>query len=219
MCGIAGIYTWKAPVTTEVIRRGTNALIHRGPDGEGIWISPRGNMGLGHRRLSIVDLSTGSQPIASEDGKKHVIVNGEFYDHQRIRKDLERRGHMFRTHSDSEIVLHLYEEYGFDCLEHLRGEFAFVLWDEDKQQLFAARDRFGIKPLCYAITSGALMLASEAKALFAMGLPAAWDQYAFFHAASLQYTPQDRTLFKDVFQLKPGHAIVARNGHIETFKY
>jgi asparagine synthase (glutamine-hydrolysing) len=219
MCGLAGIYSWRAPVTAEKIRRGTNALIHRGPDGEGIWISPRANMGLGHRRLSIVDLSTGAQPIASENGKKHIIVNGEFYDHARIRADLEKRGHIFRTRSDSEIVLHLYEEYGFNCLEHLRGEFAFVLWDEDKQQMFAARDRFGIKPLVYAATGGTVLLASEAKALFAMGLPAAWDEEAFFHASAMQYTPQDRTLFKGVLPLKPGHALVARNGMVETFKY
>jgi asparagine synthase (glutamine-hydrolysing) len=219
MCGLAGIYSWKAPVTAEKIRRGTNALIHRGPDGEGIWISPRANMGLGHRRLSIVDLSTGAQPIMSEDRKKHVIVNGEFYDHVRIREDLEKRGHVFRTRSDSEIVLHLYEEYGFNCLEHLRGEFAFVLWDDDKQLMFAARDRFGIKPLVYAVKNDAVMLASEAKALFAMGFPAAWDEEAFFHASAMQYTPQDRTLFKGVLQLKPGHALVARGRQVETFKY
>ncbi|TAL37824.1 MAG: asparagine synthase (glutamine-hydrolyzing) [Alphaproteobacteria bacterium] len=219
MCGLAGIYSWKASVTTEKIRRGTDALVHRGPDGEGIWISPRANMGLGHRRLSIVDLSTGGQPISSEDVRKHVIVNGEFYDHIRIRADLEKRGHVFRTRSDSEIVLHLYEEYGFNCLEHLRGEFAFILWDEDKQQMFAARDRFGIKPLVYAVTGDAVLLASEAKALFAMGLRPAWDEEAFFYTSAMQYTPQGRTLFKGVLQLKPGYALVARGGQVETFKY
>ena len=219
MCGIVGAYSWKDPVTAEKLRRGTDALIHRGPDGEGFWTSSRANAGLGHRRLSIVDLSTGAQPIANEDGSKQVVVNGEFYDHARIRANLERRGHLFRTKSDSEIVLHLYEEYGFTCLEHLRGEFAFILWDEQKQILFAARDRFGIKPLCYTVTKDAILLGSEAKALFAMGVTPAWDQEAFFHAASLQYTPQDRTLFKDVLQLKPGHALVARGGRVETFKY
>ncbi len=219
MCGITGIYSWDRRVTADNIRRGTDALIHRGPDGEGLWISEQGNAGLGHRRLSIVDLSTGAQPITSEDGRKHVVVNGEFYDHARIRADLEKRGHVFRTRSDSEIVLHLYEEYGFNCLEQLRGEFAFILWDEDKQLLFAVRDRFGIKPLCYTVDKGAVLLASEAKALFAMGAPAAWDEYAFFHAASLQYTPQDRTLFRNILQLKPGHALVARGNSVETFKY
>lgn len=219
MCGITGIYATTVPASLERLKKGADALTHRGPDGEGFYLAPNRVAGLGHRRLSIVDLSTGSQPITSEDGRKHIVVNGEFYGHADIRRDLEARGHVFRTKSDSEIALHLYEEYGTGCLEYLRGEFAFILWDEDKQLMFAARDRFGIKPLCYTEYNGQLLLGSEAKALFAMGVPAAWDEYSFFHSTQLQYTPQDRTLFKNVFQLKPGHALLAKGGRVETFKY
>ncbi|MCE9508585.1 MAG: asparagine synthase (glutamine-hydrolyzing) [Alphaproteobacteria bacterium] len=219
MCGIVSALSWRSPINGILLKSGTDALIHRGPDGEGFWISPRRTAGLGHRRLSIIDLSTGTQPISSEDGKKVVVVNGEFYGHKAIRRELESKGHQFKTHSDSEIVLHLYEEHGTDCLKHLRGEFAFVLWDEEKQLLFAARDRFGIKPLCYTSNEDGLFIASEAKALFAMGIKAAWDEYAFFHSARMQYTPQDRTLFKDIYQLKPGHALIARNKDMQIFKY
>jgi asparagine synthase (glutamine-hydrolysing) len=219
MCGIVSALSRRSPVTERLLKSGADALVHRGPDGEGFWISPQRAAGLGHRRLSIIDLSTGTQPISSEDGKKVVVVNGEFYGHKDIRRELESKGHRFKTQSDSEIVLHLYEEYGPECLKHLRGEFAFVLWDEEKQQLFAARDRFGIKPLCYAANDDGLFIASEAKALFAMGIKAAWDEYAFFHSASLQYTPQGRTLFKNVYQLKPGHAIIARREEMQIFKY
>jgi asparagine synthase (glutamine-hydrolysing) len=219
MCGIVSFLSRQAPVTLQRLKAGTDALIHRGPDGEGFWLSSKKNLGLGHRRLSIIDLATGSQPLVSSDGKKAVVVNGEFYDYKRIKSELEAKGHKFKTQSDSEIILPLYEEYGTDCLKYLRGEFSFVLWDEDKQRLFAARDRFGIKPLCYTNNADGLYIASEAKALFAMGVPAAWDDYSFYHSASLQYTPPDRTLFKDVYQLKAGHALVASNSEMQIFKY
>lgn len=219
MCGIVSLLSRKGPVTQRQLKSGADALAHRGPDGEGFWVSPDSTAGLAHRRLSIIDLSTGEQPLFSTDGKKVAIVNGELYDHRRIRRELEARGCKFKTRSDSEILLHLYDLYGTDCLRHMRGEFAFVLWDEEKRRLFAARDRFGIKPLCYAENAHGLFVASEAKALFAMGVPAAWDDYAFYHSASLQYTPQDRTLFKGVFQLKPGHAMVATVAGTRIFKY
>lgn len=219
MCGIISLLSRGKPVTQSWLKSGADALVHRGPDGEGFWISSKKNAGLAHRRLSIIDLATGAQPIVSRDGKKSVVINGELYDYKRIRAELEAKGHQFKTQSDSEIILPLYEEYGTDCLHYLRGEFSFVLWDEDKQQLFAARDRFGIKPLCYTNNAEGLFIASEAKALFAMGVPAAWDDYSFFHSSTLQYTPQDRTLFKDVYQLKPGHAIVATKDTMKIFKY
>lgn len=218
MCGITGIYG-AGKADPRRLKAGMDALIHRGPDGEGFWFSADGKTGIGHRRLSIVGLSAGAQPIVSEDGKKAVAVNGEFYGHREIRRDLEARGHVFRTCSDSEIVLHLYEEYGVECLKYLRGEFAFILRDDEKDTLFAARDRFGIKPLCYAEYNGALVLASEAKALFAMGVPAKWDDAAFFHSAQLQYTQPDRTLFKNVLQLKPGHFLIAKQGVVQTSCY
>lgn len=218
MCGIVSI-TSPHGVSAGRITAAADALIHRGPDGEGFWHAPDKKTALGHRRLSIVDIGGGAQPLHNETNDIHIVVNGEFYGFEAIRADLERRGHRFATGSDSEIALHLYEEHGLDCLEHLRGEFAFILFDEKRQRLFAARDRFGIKPLCYAEDKGALYLASEAKAIFAAGLKPQWDDYAFFHAASLQYTPQDRTLFAGVNQLKPGHFLLQENGRIDIRKY
>lgn len=219
MCGLTGILSWDKPVSQDILQAGMDALHHRGPDEAGHWISENKQIGLGHRRLSILGVDSGKQPIQNETGRIHIIVNGEFYDHDRIRKELVAKGHQFKTDSDSEIALHLYEDYGFDALKHLRGEFALILWDEDKQLLFAARDRFGIKPLCFTDTAKGLMLASEAKALFAMGVPAAWDHYSYYHSASLQYVPQDKTLFENIQQLKPGHALIAKDKKIEIFKY
>src|SRR5436190_11606007 len=149
MCGIAAFFSNNKRVSAEALKRATKSLHHRGPDSQGVWLSPNCRVGLGHARLSIIDLTTGDQPIANEDGRIHIIVNGEFYDFERQRRELEQRGHVFRTRSDSEIALHLYEEFGAHCVPQLRGEFAFVLWDDANQTLFAARDRFGIKPLYY----------------------------------------------------------------------
>ena len=219
MCGIVSIVSPQGNIDRSRLKRATDALIHRGPDGEGFWIAGNRKAALGHRRLSIIDIAGGAQPISNEDKSIHVAANGELYGFEAIRQDLQAKGHVFSTGTDSEIVLHLYEEYGFDCLSYLRGEFAFVLWDEKKQRLFAARDRFGIKPLCYAEHGGELLIASEAKALFAAGIPAQWDEYSFFHAANLQYTPQDRTLFKNVYQLKPGHFMVFENQKLSISKY
>lgn len=219
MCGIVSILSPQGDIHESRLKRATDALIHRGPDGEGFWIAGNRKVALGHRRLSIIDISGGKQPISNEDHTIHIVVNGELYGFEGIRKALQARGHRFSTETDSEIVLHLYEEYGTGCLQHLRGEFAFILWDEKKQKLFAARDRFGIKPLCYTRHGQELVIASEAKAIFAAGIPAMWDDYAFFHAASLQYTPQDRTLFKNIHQLKPGHFMVFENGKLALHKY
>jgi asparagine synthase (glutamine-hydrolysing) len=126
-----------------MLERATKTLYHRGPDGQRRWISRTNRVGLGHARLSIIDLATGDQPIASEDDRTHIVANGEFYQYEAIQRELESRGHRLRTRSDSEIALHLYEELGPQCLHQLRGEFAFVVWDEKEQTLFAARDRFG----------------------------------------------------------------------------
>jgi asparagine synthase (glutamine-hydrolysing) len=219
MCGIVGIYDRNGGVRLDTLKKAADSLVTRGPDGEGFYISPDATCGFGHRRLSIIDLAGGQQPIANETGDIVAVVNGEFYDHTGIRENLRARGHVFRTLSDSEILLHLYEEYSTECLSHLRGEFAFILHDRTRDILFAARDRFGIKPLCMAEHNDALLLASEAKAIFAMGLPARWDQNSFWHAASLQYTPQDKTLFYGVEQLKPGYALLVERGQKKIFKY
>ena len=220
MCGIVSIVSSGEVIDPHRLKKAADALAHRGPDGAGFWYAKDGQVGIGHRRLSIIDHSTGAQPISNEDRTLHVAVNGEFYGFEALRHSLEQKGHCFRTSSDSEIVLHLYEEYGFDFTHHLRGEFAFILYDETQRRMIAVRDRFGIKPLCYAQdTQGTFYLASEAKALFAAGYKAEWDEYAFFHACNAQYVPADRTLFEGVHQLPPGHMLIIENHKTSLKKY
>ena len=161
MCGIVAIFSQDGPIPAEALERATKSLHHRGPDGQRHWIAEDRRVGLGHARLSIIDLATGDQPIANEDESLRIVVNGEFYGYEAIQKELEQAGHRLRTRSDSEIALHLYEELGAHCLKHLRGEFAIVLWDAVNRTIFAARDRFGIKPLFYALHEGRLHFASE----------------------------------------------------------
>ncbi len=218
MCGIAAFFSNSKPVSAKALKRATMALHHRGPDSQGIWFSPNRRAGLGHARLSIIDLTTGDQPIPNEDERIHIIVNGEFYDFERQRRELEQRGHRFRTRSDSEIALHLYEEFGAHCVQQLRGEFAFVLWDEGNQLLYAARDRFGIKPLYYAVHKETLYLASEVKALFAAGVPASWD-HEYFYQFATGPAMADRTLFEGVHQVPPGHYLIATAGGLRLFRY
>ena len=218
MCGIVAIFSRRGQVSRLAIERATNALHHRGPDGQRCWISPEGNVGLGHARLSIIDLAGGQQPIASEDERTHIIVNGEFYGFEPIQRRLEANGHRLRTRSDSEIALHLYEDLGTHCLHELRGEFALVLWDGAHQTLFAARDRFGIKPLFYAEHEGALYLASEVKALFAAGVPARWDAESVFRGVDVSSSPH-RTLFENVRQVPPGCYLIATEGHLHMGQY
>ena len=153
MCGIVAFFSQGDPISDAMLHRATQSLHHRGPDGQGHWISSDRRVGLGHTRLSIIDLTTGDQPIASENGQTRIVVNGEFYGYEPIQRELEQAGHRLRTRSDSEIALHLYEDFGVQCLHRLRGEFAFVLWDQTSRTIFAARDRFGIKPLFYAHAS------------------------------------------------------------------
>lgn len=137
MCGITAVLSKRAPISDDTMRAGMAALHHRGPDGQAHWVSKDRRAALGHTRLSIIDLATGDQPIWNEDGTIHIVVNGEFYDFERTRAELQSRGHKFRTKSDSEIALHLYEEMGPECLHHLRGEYAFVIWDERNQRMIA----------------------------------------------------------------------------------
>src|SRR5262249_24361143 len=218
MCGIIAAFSKDMAISTSAINRGTDALHHRGRERQGICISKAGKVGLGHARLSIIDLTTGDQPIANENQRVHIIVNGEFYDFERQRRELEQRGHQFRTRSDSEIALHLYEEFGTHCIQHLRGEFAFVVWDDQNQMLFAVRDRFGIKPLYYSLHEGTLYIASEAKALFAAGVPAVWDHEYFYQHATGPAMP-DRTLFKGVQQVPAGHYLIATRSGVRLFRY
>jgi asparagine synthase (glutamine-hydrolysing) len=218
MCGIVGLFSRRDPISAAVVQRATQSLYHRGPDRQRHWIAPDGRVALGHARLSIIDLITGDQPIASEDGRTRIIVNGEFYGYESIQCELEHSGHRLRTRSDSEIALHLYEDVGTQCLHRLRGEFAFVLWDETNQTMFAARDRFGIKPLFYAMPGETLYFASEVKALFAAGVPARWDAESVSQSVELGGY-QVRTLYDGVFQVPPGHYLLATDRHVQLIRY
>jgi asparagine synthase (glutamine-hydrolysing) len=181
-------------------------------------VDEEGRVGLGHARLSIIDLKTGDQPIENEDGRLRIIVNGEFYDFERIRRELERDGHVFRTRSDSEIALHLFEDLGPRALHSLRGEFACAIWDARDGQLFAARDRFGIKPLYYAIHDGTFYLASEAKALLELGVPLRWDHENLYDIHFVAH-PADRTLFNGIYQLPPASYLLTDGEHVSVMPY
>jgi asparagine synthase (glutamine-hydrolysing) len=218
MCGIVALYSRREPISPATLERATKRLYHRGPDGQRQWVSRDGRVGLGHARLSIIDLATGDQPISSEDDRTHIVANGEFYEYESIQRELESRGHHLRTRSDSEIALHLYEEVGPHCVHRLRGEFAFVIWDEKQQSLFAARDRFGIKPLFYAWHNEKLYIASEVKALFAAGVPARWDQESVYNSFSFG-GHQMRTLYDGVFMVPPGHYLVVTEKHFQITRY
>lgn len=218
MCGIVALFSRRDPVLPAVMQKATQSLYHRGPDGQRHWISTDRRVALGHARLSIIDLTTGDQPIASEDELTRIIVNGEFYGYEAIQRELEHAGHRLRTRSDSEIALHLYQDLGTQCLHRLRGEFAFVLWDETQRTMFAARDRFGIKPLFYTLHNETLYFASEVKALFAAGVPARWDAESVYHSVEFG-GHQIRTLFDGVFQVPPGHCLLATEKHVQLHQY
>jgi asparagine synthase (glutamine-hydrolysing) len=219
MCGIVAIFGRRASPSVEAVHRALDSIHHRGPDGNGIWKSDEGTTILGHKRLSVLDLKTGDQPLANEDETLHVIVNGEFYGFEKIRETLEAQGHRFRTQSDSEIVLHLYEEYGYDCLHYLRGEFAFVLWDGNRNTLFAARDRFGMKPLFYSQSNGMLLFASEVKALHASGVEAGWNEGTLGQMLGMGIAASGGSHFRHVEVLPPGHYIVANRDSIASHQY
>ena len=222
MCGINGIAFSRRSgrvVERRVLAAMRDVLRHRGPDDDGIFVD--GRIGLGHRRLSIVDVASGHQPMTNEDGRIHITYNGEIYNHAEHRAPLEARGHVYRTHCDTETILHLFEEHGRDCVQYLRGMFAFAIWDERKEELFIARDRLGVKPLYYFhAPDGSLYFASEIKALFAAGAlkpelnyPALPD-YLANHATS-----GEETLFAGVKRLLPGHTMIWRDGMVDIKRY
>jgi asparagine synthase (glutamine-hydrolysing) len=213
------MYSAEEPIQPDALERATFRLVHRGPDGRRTWLASDRRVGLGHARLSIIDLVTGDQPIASEDEALRIVVNGEFYDFERVQRDLQDRGHRLHTRTDSEIALHLYEDFGTACLQHLRGEFAFALWDGPNDTLFAARDRFGIKPLYYATHGRTLYLASEIKALLAAGVPARWDRAAFYQANHFLGTPHDGTYFEGIHPVPSGHYLLASGGQVRLIRY
>src|ERR1700736_6600077 len=167
MCGICGVFSTdqRQRVDSEALRAMNQQIVHRGPDDDGFFVE--GNVGLAMRRLSIIDIQTGHQPITNEAESLWIVFNGEIYNHQELRKNLESRGHRYRTKSDTETIIHLYEQWGDDCVKHLRGMFAFAIWDRSKRRLYIARDRLGIKPLYYYYDGKTLLFGSEIKAILA----------------------------------------------------
>ncbi|MBW2688825.1 MAG: asparagine synthase (glutamine-hydrolyzing) [Deltaproteobacteria bacterium] len=221
MCGIAGVATAdpKAIVEYELLKSMTDIVAHRGPDGEGFHVSP--GVGLGMRRLSIIDLETGNQPISSEDGSITIICNGEIYNYLELRKELLARGHRFCGKSDVEVIVHLYEEEGICCLQRLRGMFAFALWDAKKRELLLARDRYGIKPLDYAIAQdGTLYFGSELKSILAVApIDRSVDSEAVEDLFIFGYILSPKTLFKEIKKVMPGHYLVFRQGQVRHERY
>ncbi|MDT7540272.1 MAG: hypothetical protein QOE33_176 [Acidobacteriota bacterium] len=223
MCGINGIAFSRRSgraADERTITRMRDVLTHRGPDDAGVFVS--GAVGLGHRRLSIVDVAAGHQPMTNEDGALHIVYNGEVYNHADYRATLEARGHRYQTHCDTETILHLYEEHGARCVEHLRGMFAFAIWDTHKRELFIARDRLGVKPLYYVHTSdGSLYFASEIKALIEARAVRPEINYAALPDYLANHgTSNDETLFANVRRLPPGHTMLWReDGSVEIKQY
>lgn len=209
MCGIVAMWRPHGHVSENRLRAATAALHHRGPDGQGTWTAEDRRAALGHTRLAITAPHSGAQPVASEDGRVVAVVNGEIYGHRALRAALARAGHAFRTGSDSELLVHLYEDRGLACLEAIDGELCFALWDDHARRLVAGRDRFGARALVWRHVEGGIDLASEARALFAMGAPARWDRDAMAWAMAMQYVPADRTVFEGISMLPPGSVLVA----------
>src|SRR2546428_3248583 len=212
MCGIAGIMSFNGrPVSSEERVAMCTAMFHRGPDKEGFYIGP--GVGLGMRRLSIIDLQTGHQPVSNEDGTVWVVFNGEIYNFRDLRRKLEQRGHAFSTATDTEVIVHLYEEYGQHCVEKLRGMFAFALWDDRSQTLLLARDRLGIKPLYYAEAGGRLLFASELKAILQVPeVERSLNWMAVSHLFTGLTTPPAESIIEGVRKLEPGHILIVSPG-------
>ncbi|MFA6301752.1 MAG: asparagine synthase (glutamine-hydrolyzing) [Legionella sp.] len=219
MCGIIGIYSTDAPINPMLLDKAQEALKHRGPDGRGAWIAPNQKIGLAHTRLSINDSDNGAQPLLNREANLCASVNGEFYGYQELRAQLLSKGYVFKTQSDSELALHLYEEYGLNFVDHLRGEFAILLYDAKRNRMIAVRDRFGIKPLSYHYSNQGFYAASEAKALFALGIKAKWNEFSLYHAFSFQYPQKDSTLFKDILQVPPGHIMIFDGQSLQSTCY
>jgi asparagine synthase (glutamine-hydrolysing) len=228
MCGIAGIFylgqagsITPTAATTAALARMNQAQVHRGPDDEGLWLSADGRVALGQRRLAIIDLSpAGHQPMANEDGSIWLTYNGEIYNFQELRRELEALGHTFRSHTDTEVVLHAHEQWGVDAFPRFRGMFAFALWDGPRQTLYLVKDRFGIKPLYYYLDREKLVFASETRALAASGLfPRELNPAALIAFLLWGSVPVPLTTIKGVQSLPAGHYLVLRQGRVRLERY
>lgn len=223
MCGIVG---WLAAdgsaVEPGTLERMREMLVHRGPDDAGLWLDESRTVGLGFRRLAIVDLAaTASQPMPNEDGTIRVVFNGEIYNHQALRRELEAAGHVFRTdHSDTETIVHGYEQWGDAVVDHLTGIFAFAMWDSRRRRLLLARDRMGVKPLYFTWTRGTLLFASEIKALLAHPyVSAALDPHGLYHYLTFLTTPAPLTMFRGIYKMPAGYRAVVENGRFRSEQY
>ena len=224
MCGIVGIASCSRSKSAigDAIERMKDSMIHRGPDAEGTMLLEGSGaiIGLGHRRLSIIDLAGGKQPMSNEDQTCWISFNGELYNHLTLRQTLESLGHHYRTHSDTETIIHAYEQWGPDCLDRMRGMFAFVIWDSRQQQVFAARDRLGIKPFYYLQLGDTLLCTSEVKALLASGwIEPQLDPEAMPEFMTFGYLAGEETLLRGVKKLLPGHWMIWRNGNLHVEQY
>lgn len=220
MCGIAGILNLNdcGPREPETIIRMARTMVHRGPDDEGFFQT--GPIALAHRRLSIIDVAAGHQPMFNEDRSIAIVFNGEIYNHLELRALLEAKGHTYRTHSDTESIVHAYEEFGEDFEQHLTGMFAFAIWDDKRRRLVLSRDRLGIKPLYYTIQGDRLLFASEIKAILAAtGEHARVDLDALDAYFSLRYVPAPRTLFQGIFKVEPGSTLVVEGSSVRSRRY
>ena len=221
MCGIAGKlnFSSKNPVSLSLLQAMSKALKHRGPDDEGFYVN--GNIGMAHSRLKIIDTSDAArQPMVNEDGTCRIVCNGEIYNFRELRKELIKKGHSFVSGSDTEVILHLYEDYGEMCLKHLRGAFAFAIWDEKNKKLFLARDRLGKKPLKYFYNSDFFIFASELKAMLKDGnVPKEPDFDAIHHYLAFQFAPSPLTGFKSIKKLPPACYLVCQEGKVDIVKY
>jgi asparagine synthase (glutamine-hydrolysing) len=220
MCGIAGMFNLRSKrrVAEKDMRHMLAMIRHRGPDEFGIYLD--GPVGLGNARLSIIDLSTGQQPISNEDGNLWIVFNGEIFNYVELRPELEARGHRFTTTSDTEVLLHAYEEFGPQCLERLNGQFAFAVWNQRKQTLFLARDRLGVRPLFYTFSQGDLIFGSEIKAILSDRRVRAEIDPAVLDEVFTFWSPlAPRTVFRDIVEVPPGHYLLAREGKVTVKNY
>lgn len=220
MCGIAGIFypNSSESVLEDQLQRMTSVLVHRGPDEGACYVE--GPMGLGHRRLSIIDIEGGKQPLLNEDRTKAIVFNGELYNFEALRETLLEKGHRFTTHSDTEVILHAYEEYGRYCVHHLRGMFAFAIWDAQKKLLFLARDRIGIKPLYYYWDGRKFLFASEIKAILQdPTVQRTLDFCALDDYLTYLYIPAPKTIFQRIYKLQPGYTLTVSQGGLEEHEY
>jgi asparagine synthase (glutamine-hydrolysing) len=220
MCGISGVWNFATgePVDREVLVKMNNALGLRGPDDEGYYVD--GPVGLGHRRLSIIDLETGKQPIHNEDETVWIVFNGEIYNCRELGRELEQSGHRFTTTSDTEVIVHAYEQFGRECVNRLNGMFAFAIWDERQRRLFLARDRAGIKPFYYAVVNGRFLFGSELKAILEHPLvERRIDLVALNQYLAFEYVPTPRTIFEGISKLPPGATLTVENGTVREEQY